>query len=80
VSLNTRGVRGIETYRNLHGIEDKDNALGNWREGGGDSFERSRAQERIHEAQRRLERTQQQDRSMQRSQEMDYGLDLDIGL
>jgi conjugative relaxase-like TrwC/TraI family protein len=53
-----RGVRGIETYRNLHGIEDKDSALGSRREGGHDSSEHFRAQERIREAQNRLERTQ----------------------
>ena len=31
-----KGVRAIESYRNEHGIKDKDNALGHWREGGQD--------------------------------------------
>jgi conjugative relaxase-like TrwC/TraI family protein len=73
-----RGVRDIESYRSEHGIKDKDNALGHWREGGQDRSAHDRAQDRVREAQRRLERQQQLDRSMQRSQEMSHGFDIGI--
>jgi conjugative relaxase-like TrwC/TraI family protein len=74
-----KGVRAIESHRNEHGIKDKDNALGHWREGEQDRSARDHAQDRLREAQRRLERTQQQERSMQRSREMSHGFDIGIG-
>lgn len=74
-----KGVRAIESYRSEHGIKDKDNALGHWRESGQDRSAHDRAQDRVREAQRRLERIQQQDRSMQRGREMSHGFDIGIG-
>jgi hypothetical protein len=72
-------VQAIESYRNAHGIKDKDSALGRWGEGGQDRSDRDHAQDRVLAAQRRLERTQQQARSIQRSRDTGHGFGLGIG-
>jgi conjugative relaxase-like TrwC/TraI family protein len=77
-----RAVQGVERFRREHGITSRDSALGREGEGRADRWQRSTAQERLQEAQRRLgreQRQQQLDRSMQRSHEMSHDFDLGIG-
>ena len=58
-----RGVRGIESYRQEHGVTNKKRALGKEAKGAPQRAARERAQRRIQEAQRRLGRGQQLARS-----------------
>ena len=65
-----RGVAGIESYRQEHGVKDRDSAFGRDPDR---SYERDLAQQRLRETQRALGREQ----TLERSQDM--GHDLGIG-
>jgi hypothetical protein len=68
-----RGVRGIESYRQEHGVADKKNALGKEARGTSQRAVREQALRRMREAQRRLGRGQQL------AQSRDTGRGLGIG-
>jgi conjugative relaxase-like TrwC/TraI family protein len=68
-----KGVRGIESYRQEHGVTDKKRALGKEPKEIGRQAARERAQRRLREAQRGLGRGQQLGRSR------DTGRSLGIG-